>query len=176
MIFSSFQPSQTNLNHMLCPAILDPFEGQYYRIGACFHQAALCPLLCKICCFVAVRRPVKNYDTICKTDEQDIDNDLVKQNNYNDELIITNNGSKVDALASALGQTTGAFDVSTPKINGSPVTVTSAATIATAETTTDIVNRKLNNNSSRTTHEPDIHVNEVIVGDTKSINKINKID
>ncbi|GAB0095459.1 transmembrane protein 164 [Sergentomyia squamirostris] len=41
-------PSQVNLNHMLCPAVLDPFEGPSYRLWAVLHQAILCPLLGKI--------------------------------------------------------------------------------------------------------------------------------
>lgn len=54
-IYSSLpyaQPSQVNLNHMLCPAILDPFEGQNYRLFAVVHQSILCPLLCKIYCYL----------------------------------------------------------------------------------------------------------------------------
>ncbi|XP_063972248.1 transmembrane protein 164 isoform X2 [Diachasmimorpha longicaudata] len=44
-------PVQVNLSHMLCPAVLDPFEGQYYRLWAVVHQALLCPLLSKFICF-----------------------------------------------------------------------------------------------------------------------------
>lgn len=36
---------------MLCPALLDPFEGQNYRLFACAHQAILCPILCKMYCY-----------------------------------------------------------------------------------------------------------------------------
>ncbi|XP_011304446.1 transmembrane protein 164 [Fopius arisanus] len=43
-------PVQVNLSHMLCPAVLDPFEGQYYRLWAVVHQAMLCPLLSKLIC------------------------------------------------------------------------------------------------------------------------------
>ncbi|XP_055692558.1 transmembrane protein 164 [Lutzomyia longipalpis] len=41
-------PTQVNLNHMLCPALLDPFTGPSYRLWAVLHQAILCPLLGKI--------------------------------------------------------------------------------------------------------------------------------
>ncbi|XP_063376244.1 transmembrane protein 164 [Cydia fagiglandana] len=46
-------PAQVNLNHIICPALLDPFEGPWYRVAAVLHQAALCPLLCKGYCLVA---------------------------------------------------------------------------------------------------------------------------
>ncbi|XP_017753925.1 PREDICTED: transmembrane protein 164 [Eufriesea mexicana] len=46
-------PIQVNLSHMLCAAVLDPFEGQYYRIWAFIHQALLCPLLCKLFCYIS---------------------------------------------------------------------------------------------------------------------------
>ncbi|XP_012226257.1 transmembrane protein 164 [Linepithema humile] len=44
-------PVQVNLSHMLCAAVLDPFEGQNYRIWAVIHQSLLCPSLCKLFCY-----------------------------------------------------------------------------------------------------------------------------
>lgn len=38
---------------MLCPAVLDPFEGQHYRLWATTHQALLCPVLGKVFCLLA---------------------------------------------------------------------------------------------------------------------------
>lgn len=38
---------------MLCAAILDPFEGQYYRVWTFIHQGLLCPLLSKLFSFTS---------------------------------------------------------------------------------------------------------------------------
>lgn len=45
-------PTQVNLNHMLCAAIKDPFDGPNYRAAAVVHEAILCTLLCKLVTFM----------------------------------------------------------------------------------------------------------------------------
>lgn len=42
-----FQFTGINLDHMLCAAMSDPFQGANYRLFACCHQTLLCPLLSK---------------------------------------------------------------------------------------------------------------------------------
>ena len=44
----SFQLTHVNLNYVLCPAIVDPFRGPYYRTAAVFHQATCLLTLGKI--------------------------------------------------------------------------------------------------------------------------------
>ncbi|CAH1965620.1 unnamed protein product [Acanthoscelides obtectus] len=63
-------PTQVNLNHMLCPALMDPFDGQLYRVYAVVHQAVLCPSLCKLYCavsafFLTKFKPTKVKKTLC---------------------------------------------------------------------------------------------------------------
>ncbi|XP_037951842.1 transmembrane protein 164-like [Teleopsis dalmanni] len=41
-----------NLSHMLCAAVLDPFDGVYYRLAAVIHQTILCSLLNKVTVFL----------------------------------------------------------------------------------------------------------------------------
>lgn len=42
-----------NLSHILCAAVLDPFEGQYYRLCTVIHQGLLCPALSKLFCYTS---------------------------------------------------------------------------------------------------------------------------
>ena len=42
------QLTHVNLNYLLCPALMDPFAGPYYRLWAVFHQTACLLLLGKI--------------------------------------------------------------------------------------------------------------------------------
>ncbi|XP_050389357.2 transmembrane protein 164 [Patella vulgata] len=45
--------SHVNLNNMLCPAISDPFHGQFYRLCGSAHQILLIPLQGKIYALIA---------------------------------------------------------------------------------------------------------------------------
>lgn len=45
-------PTQVNLNHMLCAALKDPFEGPNYRAIAVMHEAVLSTVLCKLVTFL----------------------------------------------------------------------------------------------------------------------------
>ncbi|XP_053688272.1 uncharacterized protein LOC128737621 [Sabethes cyaneus] len=45
-------PTQVNLNHMLCAALKDPFDGPNYRSMAVLHEALLCTILCKLVTFL----------------------------------------------------------------------------------------------------------------------------
>jgi hypothetical protein len=40
--------THVNLNYLLCPALMDPFAGPYYRLWAVFHQTASLLILGKI--------------------------------------------------------------------------------------------------------------------------------
>ncbi|KAF7287078.1 hypothetical protein GWI33_002460 [Rhynchophorus ferrugineus] len=39
--------TNVNMNHIMCPLDSDPFRGQLYRTAVFFHEALLCPLVCK---------------------------------------------------------------------------------------------------------------------------------
>ncbi|KAH8277885.1 hypothetical protein KR018_009641 [Drosophila ironensis] len=58
-----------NLDHMLCAALSDPFQGPNYRLFACCHQTLLCPLLSKGTVLLFNRRSRKNSsaDSIFET-------------------------------------------------------------------------------------------------------------
>ncbi|KOC65216.1 Transmembrane protein 164 [Habropoda laboriosa] len=75
-------PIQVNLSHMLCAAILDPFEGQNYRLWVLVHQALLCPLLCKLFCYGSDFFLTKFPPTKVKPSLECV---LPKKNKYEDE-------------------------------------------------------------------------------------------
>uniref|UniRef100_A0A1B6LH00 Transmembrane protein 164 n=1 Tax=Graphocephala atropunctata TaxID=36148 RepID=A0A1B6LH00_9HEMI len=56
-------PAQVNLNHMLCPAVKDPFAGPYYRMYAIVHQAILVPLLSKSIPALVSQLSVKSHQS-----------------------------------------------------------------------------------------------------------------
>ncbi|XP_031633790.1 transmembrane protein 164 isoform X2 [Contarinia nasturtii] len=56
--------AQINLNHMICPAILDPFQGTNYRLIACMHQMILCPIISKSFGFVFSPSSTNTNETV----------------------------------------------------------------------------------------------------------------
>lgn len=75
-------PTQVNLNHMLCAAIKDPFEGPNYRFIAVMHEAVLSTILCKLVTFLFSPLPPPIITN---------------------PPFIKNGGSSVDSAASAAG-------------------------------------------------------------------------
>lgn len=51
---------------MICPAILDPFQGGNYRLYACMHQAFLCPIISKV--FAYIFTPVTPINELTEGD------------------------------------------------------------------------------------------------------------
>lgn len=60
--FQKLQSAHVNLNHMICPAILDPFQGANYRLIACMHQALLCPMISKFFGYVFSPSPIESTE------------------------------------------------------------------------------------------------------------------
>ncbi|XP_075165012.1 transmembrane protein 164 [Haematobia irritans] len=52
-----------NLNHMLCAAESDPFQGQNYRIAAVIHESILCPILNKLTVYLFATPQSIQYST-----------------------------------------------------------------------------------------------------------------
>ena len=60
-----------NLNHMLCAAESDPFQGDNYRIAAVIHESILCPILNKLTVLVFATPQSIQYSTkMCKEQQQ----------------------------------------------------------------------------------------------------------
>lgn len=78
--FVQIQSAEVNLDHMICPAILDPFQGSNYRLSACLHQALLCPIISKV--FAYVFTPATSSLTL---ETQTSANKLTSNNESNQE-------------------------------------------------------------------------------------------
>ena len=70
-IFILLQWTGINLNHMLCAAESDPFQGDNYRIAAVIHESILCPILNKLTVLVFATPQSIQYSTkMCKEQQQ----------------------------------------------------------------------------------------------------------
>uniref|UniRef100_A0A1A9WIH2 Transmembrane protein 164 n=1 Tax=Glossina brevipalpis TaxID=37001 RepID=A0A1A9WIH2_9MUSC len=79
--------SGVNLNHMLCAAVTDPFEGQNYRIAAVIHESILCPILNKV-------------TVLLYSNKQTMKSNLLRKHNYTQKIstIINDNNLSKDEL------------------------------------------------------------------------------
>uniref|UniRef100_U5EYN7 Putative conserved plasma membrane protein n=1 Tax=Corethrella appendiculata TaxID=1370023 RepID=U5EYN7_9DIPT len=79
--------AHVNLNHMLCPAIKDPFDSVYYRFAAFVHQAILCTVLEKI--VLLLFSPYHHLTTSTTSSTSTINNhcyqEIVNKNGTNNE-------------------------------------------------------------------------------------------
>lgn len=89
---------------MLCPAILDPFEGQHYRLWACIHQAILCPSLCKL--FTFLFRP----STMVVAEEYTIEQNAHQMSNKSNKIILTETINKIQLEQTLSSDNTGCDD------------------------------------------------------------------
>lgn len=78
---------------MICPAILDPFQGSNYRLYACIHQAFLCPIVSK--CFAYVFSPAISSKAVTQADNNP---NSVQANNCHIKHSGKYNGSNLDDL------------------------------------------------------------------------------
>lgn len=84
------QPTQINLNHVLCPALSDPFQTTNYRLCAVVHEALLCALLCKIYCILfQPANPNLNFtvNVINKNNSQILSNDNISCDDSHDNHV-----------------------------------------------------------------------------------------
>lgn len=91
---------------MICPAILDPFQGANYRLIACMHQALLCPIISK----------VLGYTFSRSAGFEDIVVGWAQAKNYN-TLDDTSNGTKACTKSSSVLHN----EIHVNNINGKPI-------------------------------------------------------
>ncbi|KAL9913307.1 transmembrane protein 164 isoform 1-T4 [Glossina fuscipes fuscipes] len=80
--------SGVNLNHMLCAAVTDPFEGQNYRIAAVIHESILCPILNKVTVLLYCNKQTMKSNLLRKHTYNQNTSTIINDNNLSkDELL-----------------------------------------------------------------------------------------
>lgn len=106
IVLKILQLAHVNLNHMICPAILDPFQGDNYRLMACMHQALLCPIITKFFGYVFSPKDALSTEYSPRAPD-DLNNGLKHRHNENNLRIVNKkqNENGCDIGNSLLGDT-----------------------------------------------------------------------
>ena len=80
--FNCLQVSLVNLNNMVCPAVSDPFHGQYYRVWAVLHQTATILLHGKVYTLICKLFIPKHTDIAVENTQGQAGNEVTSNGHY----------------------------------------------------------------------------------------------